>query len=133
MLARIQRKLDAAFMELTAKGYVAKQRFQCCCSCADEAISNLVAEELSDGANPNAFRGFVYYTEQDAEAVDDVNAESIYLNYGSIGVHRRGHGHVVVGDSPELTGRVIQSVLRRVGLRVEWTGDPSDCIVVFVR
>lgn len=113
-------KLKAAFAALRRGGYIARQSFMCCRTCAGSAI----AKQAEASPRRSEIRGCVYYTKQGLEDLGKPGGK-LAITYGRIGT-QSGY----VGDSTVATGRVVAVALRAAGLTVEWNGDPEETILV---
>lgn len=107
-------RLETAFAALEARGIVARQDFTCCGTCGAAEIN----DEFS--ALPGA-RGYTFFHTQSTEhAIDGLG---IALSYGAAGAEASDADHVEVG-------REVAEALRAAGLRVDWSGALSMCIMV---
>jgi Domain of unknown function (DUF6891) len=108
--------ITAAFKKLRAAGYIARQNYLCCGSCASAAIGAYVREK---GGDPDAAKA-VYYHRQANECWD-----------GEGNLNARGSGcrselwMCWSGD-----GATIVAALKAEGLEVEWDGSDGQCIGV---
>ena len=94
------------FKKIRKEGFIARQNFKCCQSCAMVAIDNIYGN-LEDGSN------YVFYTNQEAESFEKNGKlfQIIYLAWG--------------GD-----GDKIKSIIQEHGFEVEWNGSKDECIGV---
>lgn len=127
-----KQKLNAAFSSLRKEGFIAKQSFKCCGSCAGYDIATKVKEMTP--AKRERVKGTVFYTRQDAAALrgDERRwpyrggSSKLYLAYGQVSVHEMGD----FGLPTEVAGRKVVEALTAAGLEVEWNGSPDEKIVV---
>ena len=113
-------KLTALFKQLRKEGFIARQSFSCCGSCAGYEIATKVKEMPE--AKRAEVKGSVFYTKQDTPDVR--NEAGVYIAYGQIGVHE-------VGDFglPSLEiGQRVAALARELGLDVDWNGEASQKI-----
>ena len=106
-------------------GYVAKQNFSCCNSCAGYDISVKVAEnagKVRKGAKQDV-RGCVFYHRQATESMN--TGGTLYLSYGQLGTTKGDFGLPTAEG-----GKEIATVLKKHGLKVEWNGDENVKIKV---
>ena len=125
-------KRNAAFRDLRKAGFIAKQNFSCCGSCAGYEIAAQV-KEMSEAKRARV-QGTVFYTKQDAARMRDSGrgwsyrpgSNKLFLAYGPVSVHEVGEFGVPVTES----GYLIKAALEKQGLQVEWDGDPVKKIGV---
>jgi hypothetical protein len=72
----VRTNLTSAFVELNELGVVARENFACCGSCAAAEI-----HDERDGSRH--WRGYVWYHQQDTEALAESATGSVYLGYGT--------------------------------------------------
>ena len=117
-------RLESAFAELEASGIVARMNFSCCGSCGHAEIAGEVAEDRSP-------RGYVFFHMQDADALVEADAPSLYFDYGAWSgdggpyPDRESYAAAAVA-----IGHDIVHTLGAAGLRVEWNGDLGRRICV---
>ena len=116
-------RISKAFQALRSQGFIARQSFMCCGSCAGAELSNRV-EHYSDDIRGKC-KGCVFYTQQQAAAARD-GADQIYLSYGPLHTDKAG----TVGLSAEEVGRAVAGALHEAGVTFEWNGDGGQSIVV---
>lgn len=107
-------RLDQAFVQLRAAGFVANQNFEDCSDCAWAAIKHEMWA-LHDGGGPPI--GFVYYTQRTAQRAPE--SGQIWLSYGSYN-----------GGDVAAAGERVRALLEAEGLHVNWDGDPDAQIEV---
>lgn len=118
-------KLNEAFKILRKSGFIAKQNFQCCNSCAGYAIASHVNDKITKKQEyKRKIRGAVFYNRQDTARMKKYG--KLYINYGPIGTT----GHGVVGETYEAIGSAITTVLTACNLKWEWSGNPDERILV---
>lgn len=130
----VQSNLDLAFAELTERGIVARQNFSCCGSCASVEIH----DERDDS---RAWLGWVWYDEQDTEALVESDDGTVYIGYGAYPgadfdeaayealpeearVARYEH------DVRTLMHESVLPVFARHGIEVQWDDDLSRRILL---
>ena len=129
-------KLNAAFNNLRKQGFIARQNFSCCSSCAGYELASYV-KELSP-AKQAKVKGAITYTRQDGQdAFEDRSRRWPYHNrgprtlligYGPIGVHGVGDFGLPTAE----VGQALKAALEAEGLQVDWDGDPDKRIAVTV-
>lgn len=127
-----KQKLSAAFKALRKAGFIAKQSFSCCGSCAGYDIATQVKEMTP--AKQAKVKGTVFYTRQDAANLrgDERRwpyrggSSKLFLAYGPVSVHEVGE----FGMPTEAAGQAVVEALKASGLEVEWSGSPDEKIVV---
>ena len=117
-------KITLAFRSLRKEGFIARQRFLCCGSCAGSAVATQVGEMPK--ARRDKVRGLVFYTRQDDGNAFDRRGHftGLYLAYGQIHVHEVGD----VGLPTVEVGQALVKALEAQGLKVEWDGSPDTKI-----
>jgi hypothetical protein len=111
-------RLDAAFEELNRRGVVARHDWWCCQNCGHGAMADEV--ELQPERVPGVpVRGYAFYHNQDTEAA--VDGGGLFIAYGA----------EAPGDESLLAiGHELVEVLKRHGLRVDWSGSTDKRIRV---
>ena len=113
----IKQKLNTAFQVLRVSyGYLAKQSFLCCGSCAWSEAASMIA------ANPGKYRGVVFYHKQDADDLKGRKNPGCYLAFGT------AHGESEFAC--KIIGQNVAQVMSDVGLKVDWNGDNGTRIWV---
>jgi len=136
-------KLEVAFKALRATGFFARANFLCCngCACSDIAtrFEEKAKEAKAAGKEPKIPTAYVFYHQQDNEAVKEFfgngrrwnrrqNEEAtLYLRYGSVDLEGREEK-----DSEEI-GAEICAALKNAGITYEWDGDSGKCIEVLIK
>jgi hypothetical protein len=120
-----QDKVTQAFKNLRKQGFIARQQFSCCGSCAGYAIATDVAAMTE--AKRSKVKGAVFFTRQDVAELRR-GAEGFYLKFGQ--VDPTGIGPI--GLSTVEVGKAVVAALSTVGLKFEWSGDEHECIWVEV-
>lgn len=118
--------LGEAFKRMRKAGLLARQRFECCGSCAGYAMAER-ATELVDKGKRDRIMGSVFYHRQDAADLDDRGF--VYLAYGPLETAKHG----TVGKPTEEVGKMVTRILAEVGLAFEWDGNPNTRILVHCR
>ena len=102
----IKTKLNTAFQVLRVSyGYLAKQSFLCCGSCAWSEAASMIA------AHPGKYRGVVFYHKQDADDLKARKDPGCYLAFGSVGMSNEADG-----SAAEAIGQRDRDVARCLGL-----------------
>jgi hypothetical protein len=124
-------KLTAAFKILRAQGFIARQSFSCCSSCAGYEIATDVGKMPE--SRRAKIKGCVFYTRQDARDVDaqmrrrwNKDRPVLYIAYGPISVHEQGDFGLPAAEC----GKLVTEALRAEGLGIEWDGNPNTKIRV---
>lgn len=124
-------RLNKAFKALRNRGYLARQAFSCCGSCAGYAIANEV--DSWSPARQAKLVGAVYYHTQDADAVklDRKQVGRLHIRYGQVEVNSDNGTTQTFGTKDrKAIGDEVAALLREHGLCVEWDGNPDTAIVV---
>jgi hypothetical protein len=109
-------RLDAAFVELERGGIVARQNFTCCGTCGQAEIGAEMRDAEVAGC---PVRGYVFYHIQCTESA--VDGHGLYLHYGATAEGKKATAAI---------GEAVVKVLDRHGLKAEWNGQPSQCVLV---
>lgn len=119
-------KLTAAFATLRKQGFIARQNFSCCGSCAGYEIAEYV-KELSP-ARQAKVKGAITYNRQSAENAFHPRWGNghLYIGFGPVSVHEVGQ----FGLPTVEVGNALKAALEEQGLTVEWDGDPDKRIGV---
>lgn len=104
-------RVEAAFDELAADGFVPRMNFTCCNQCGFTEIGD--EREGSEWA-------FVFFHEQDTERLVDEPA-LLYLSFGAFDNTSEGDARA---------GAAVAEAMRRQGLEVDWDGNPEARIVL---
>jgi hypothetical protein len=114
-------RLDDAFAALDRSGIVARANFSCCSSCGFDEIDR---ERPVDRPS----EGFVFFHEQDAEWLGDLDA-AVLLAFA--GWTRGGDAGTRAGEA-RLVGERVRAAVEEQGLAVEWDGSPDRRILVLL-
>lgn len=108
---QLKELLNKFFRALRNAGFMARQNFSCCSSCAHAEIS----EFLKSSQRP--YSGIVFYHNQDNE--DVVSGKGVWLAHSPVkdNASRR---------SRKILGRRIAEIARLSGLNVEWEDENPD-------
>ncbi|MER7166434.1 hypothetical protein ABT336_10265 [Micromonospora sp. NPDC000207] len=120
----VRGNLDRAFAELTELGVVARENFTCCGTCADTEIH----DERDDSRH---WHGYVWFHQQDTEALLTSEDGEVYLGYGAFAPADFDEAAYVAlpeseqqaryqADLERLLDDLVFPVLTRNGMRVEW-------------
>ena len=118
--------LNVAFAQLRREGFLARQSFKCCSSCASHAFGVELGQRAAAG-KPLP-RGAVFFHQQDAEAAR--LGGRLYVRFGQVTHY---HDGVVAVTTPAATvdvGHAAFAALKAAGLKVEWNGNEHECIAV---
>jgi hypothetical protein len=125
----IRPRLTAAFRALRRQGFIARQNYACCSSCAAHRLAKDVL-----GFTPTKLmklQGAVYYHRQDADALLHAYLSGrLHLRYGQVHVtddsntlHRYGLETIMVGEA-------VHHALEAADLTVAWDYTPNTAIQV---
>ena len=78
-------RLREAFSNLRKQGYLARQRFSCCSSCAGSELACYVRD--MQPRRSERVQGGVFYHRQDADALRGTYMSDLAIRYGRIHVH----------------------------------------------
>jgi hypothetical protein len=108
-------RLDAAFVDLEARGILALQHFSCCLNCGNAEIG----AEMEEAGTEGPVVGYAFYHSQDTERA--VEGGDLCLAFGSPS-----------DDEPATSAvaRTICQALEASGLRPRWGGQVTQRIVV---
>ncbi|MEU7591000.1 hypothetical protein AB0A95_32490 [Micromonospora sp. NPDC049230] len=120
----VRSNLTRAFAELNELGWLARENFSCCGTCASAEIH----DERDDSRH---WHGYVWYHQQDTESLIASGDGSVYLGYGaypSVDFDEVAYADLseaeqqahYQADLERLLDDVVFPVLRRHGMRVEW-------------
>ena len=115
--------LTQAFADLRKMGFIARQNFMCCSSCAGYKIAVDIEKMIKGGKKKEKITGCVYYNKQSGKTLRDGGA--FYLQYGQVNTEKYGD----VGLPTVECGRLIVEALVKNGLEVEWDGT-EDCAIL---
>lgn len=116
--------LSKAFANLRKAGFVARQNFTCCASCAaDQIRQDVLKMPVEKRAK---VRGMVYYHHQDAANMR--RDGKLFVRYGQIALD--GWDTTPLIDAE--VGEAVFKAFREVGLIPAWDGDPFRCVEVAV-
>jgi hypothetical protein len=117
-----KQRLNAAFADLRASGYIAEQNFQCCMTCGI-AEANVLNDKRMIRNGSRSAQGFVFYHSQDKERMDD--GGHLMLAFGAFETPGR-FGKM----SDEGVGADVVRILRENDLHVRWNGSADQRIEV---
>ena len=118
----VKRLLGDAFKILRSEGFVARQNFLCCQSCAGYALATRIGEMKEE--KRAKVKGVVYYHNQDNTNLKERG--SVYLAYGPVDTAEHGE----IGLSGVEVGNAVVKALQAVGLDYEWNGSDAERIFV---
>lgn len=127
----VKRRLTQAFKALRKMGFIARQNFLCCGSCASCHIASDVSDKVDAGKLKDNFKGAVYYSKQ-GNMFDTYRGRTTirctYLTFGPVSCSK--HGDQEFGVSTEECGKLICQALTEAGVPHSWDGDPNSCVIV---
>jgi hypothetical protein len=109
-----------AFVQLRKEGFIARQNFWCCQSCAGCDLANKV-RVMNDKTK---FKGSVFYTQQDNQRLNETG--KVMLAFGDVSVDG-----VDFGMPTQEAGQKIASVLQDNKLVVNWNGTAGQRMEVW--
>jgi hypothetical protein len=115
--------LTQAFADLRKMGFIAKQNFKCCNSCAGYKIAVDIGKMLNSGKKKEKITGCVYYNKQSGKSMQD--GHSFYLQFGQVNVEEWGD----IGLLTVECGKLIVQALTKNDIEVEWDGT-EDCAIL---
>lgn len=122
-----KQNLNEAFKVLRKMGYIARQAFSCCSSCAGYDICHSTGEAIKkDPRKKDKLRGCVFYTRQDYDSM--LGTGEVYIAFGGMNITDIGR----VGVSDVEVGNDVARVLREAGIEVTWNGSPDRRIIAHV-
>ena len=113
--------LNKAFAEMRRQGLLARQSFMCCRNCAGCEVAHII-----EGMTPEKralVKGTCFYTKQDGF---DNDKDGTYLAFGLVDTSKFGE----IGEPTVKVGERVVSILKAVGLAVEWDGTEGQRIWV---
>jgi len=111
-------KLINAMKRLESKGIVARENFTCCGTCGQAEIGGEIEKCRSEGKEID---GYVFFHEQGTESA--VEGYGINFSYGSAIKEASDEDHVAIG-------KLLADEMRTAGLKVDWNGQLSMCVMV---
>ena len=102
----VKARLTEAFKALRKLGYVTRQSYLCCGSCAAAAIGSKFEEQ----GVPEANRKAVYFSRQGGEHL--MGSATVHISWGG-------------------SGQEVVEACKAAGLGVNWDGDDWSCVEVF--
>jgi hypothetical protein len=118
----VKRLLGDAFKLLRREGFIARQNFLCCQTCAGYELATRIGDMPEQ--KRKKVKGVVYYHNQDNTNLKERG--SVYLAYGPVDTARHGE----IGLHGVEVGRAVVKALEAVGLAYEWDGLDSTRILV---
>lgn len=115
-------RLNTAFKELRRMGFVARQNFLCCQTCAGSVILEKLNEAKAKGRMK---AGYVYYHRQDADDLKEYG--DCYLAFGSGDPDSSGKQD---RKESKKVGFQVVEVLNKAGITTKWDGNPNTRIQV---
>ncbi|MEU4427245.1 hypothetical protein AB0F81_42030 [Actinoplanes sp. NPDC024001] len=130
----VRSNLNRAFAELNELGVLARENFACCGTCAAAEI-----HDERDGSRH--WRGYLWYHQQDTDALADSSDGSVYLGYGVYppadfdeaaydALSEDEQRARYQADLERLMDETVFPVLRGHGMHVEWNRDQARRILV---
>jgi hypothetical protein len=112
-VAIVKEKITIAFKNLRRAGFLARQNYKCCQSCAGYALATEI--ENMPPEKRRAVRGVVYYHNQDNANLK--RSGSVMLAYDNAGTEKYPDA-----TPREEIGRIISEMMKDAGLAVDWDG-----------
>jgi len=107
--------LAKAFADLRKQGFVAKQNFMCCSSCACASIWTDIEKA------PGKYIGAVYYHKQDTDHLKE--SGEFCVGFGPMNVDAEDWVWLLAGHAAKTT-------FERHGLAVEWDGTKNQRLTI---
>lgn len=127
----VKQRLTQAFKALRKQGFIARQNFCCCGSCAGCQIASDVEKKVDAGKLKDNFKGAVYYSKQ-GNMFDVFRGRTtirrMHLTYGPVSCSK--HGDQEFGVSTKECGKIICQALTEAGVPYSWDDDPNSCIII---
>lgn len=123
---RFRQQLSEVFKQLRKRGFVARQYFSCCGSCASYEIAI-----EKDGANHGKRVAFTH-----AQDRDGVSDGRMFVKYGVVISHAKDEVKPLFAsdlderEARAAAGREVSEVAVAAGLTVEWDGTPEKTVVL---
>lgn len=139
------KELNKVFQMLRGMGYVARQRYKCCSSCAGAAIAHEFNEKAKKDPSFSP-KGFIFYHQQDTITEREIRASkwkaeppSMQIRFGPVEYSAQTfQGAPIEGETDKKwglpiaeIGKRVTEVLQECGIVYEWDGNPDKCIEVF--
>ena len=123
-IKKARSKVLQAFKELRKEhGFVCRANFWCCSTCACSAFEQML-DKNKKNEKPKKIRGFVYWHKQDEEFLHD-GSDHISIRFTDT------ESKDIESELSQLeVGIIVQHVLQKHGLIVEWEGVPEKVIEV---
>jgi hypothetical protein len=114
-------KLNQAFRELRVMGYIARQGYKCCSSCAGYALTETAVAQVEKG---RTVRGAVFYHKQDRERF--LNDGPLHIRFSNLDSTQNG----LIGINTVEIGKEVVEVFKKHGIQTRWDGSPNSTITV---
>ena len=114
-------KLNKLFKRLRKAGFVAKQNYLCCSSCAGYDLAIKYGKACDEGKG-DKIQGYVFYNKQDTEGLNETG--DVFLAYGQIS-YWDNEKNVEKYTGPLTTvqvGNKIKELCEELGIRYKWDG-----------
>lgn len=117
-------RLTLAFRALQNKGYIARQSFSCCRTCAGASLARFVG---NDDKRMERCRGIVFYTQQEAAWMRNapLGTSRLAIYYGPLYIDGRPYG-----NAAEVIAADLVAALKEQGLGFEWDGSTKSTVIV---
>lgn len=121
-------KINKVFAALRKKGFMARQNFMCCSTCACSRAAHDVETLLVEGKP--APQGAIFYTKQSGffngrPGSRGTKVQKMRLTYGQVYTK-----HGALGVDTKKAGELLRDLLEAEGLHVEWDGDPEKSMLI---
>ena len=120
----MQDNLNKAFRLMRKQGLLARQNFSCCGNCGGYELTVIAEKLITSGKAKTSIRGCCFYHHQDNTSKKA--GHSFYLRYGPMDSIKHGF----IGLPTAEVGLLVCSCLTEAGVKFEWDGKASTCILV---
>jgi hypothetical protein len=117
----VKRHISRAFEDLRKQGFLAKENFLCCQTCAGYDLTIEAEKLIKEGKEVN---GCVYWHGQDEDNWNEIG--QMFLAYGEMESEKCG----TIGLPTKEVGKLVMKALKKHHVPCEWNGDPSRRILV---
>jgi hypothetical protein len=117
----LRENMNKAFNDMRKVGFIARQDFSCCQSCAGSELAREAAKRVQAGKTVN---GVVYYHHQDAEGRNE--GRNFYLAYGEVDSDKIGK----IRMDTKTVGERVCEILKKHNVPFEWDGTSKSRILI---